>query len=552
LFSLVLLTVSFAFALSRRSLSIPVILLHIVAQVFMLYGITTFVQEVPRFAIGWKLAGIIDYIMDTGVVDGQIDAFFNWPGFFILMATITELTGFASPILFMNWAPVIFNLLYLGPVWMLYRSSSSDLRLVWLGLWFFYLANWIGQDYLAPQAFSYYLYLMVLALITTWIRGPSWRPYRLWLGVRLRLTRFSALLDKIEITVEDMWDKYEHPVMPATPGQRAALVGILAIGMAVLVASHQLTPFAALGAITALVLFNRCAARTLPILLGVLIVTYVFYMAAPYISGHLRHVSGAVGTVSSNLDANLTGRFRGSPGHLFVNYMRIVMTLGVWGLAFLGGLRRFRLGHRDWSLLLLALAPFPLLLLQTYGGELLLRIYLFSAPFMAYFGAALFYPKVTAGRSPRNAMLIGVTSVALLIGFLFTRYGNERMMYFEPGEVAAMEYLYDHAEPHSQFVSMTGTLPWRFEGYRAYTYTTIPRLARTADIATLVGVMSSQRFPISYLILTRSQQASGELFIGWPPGTWEAFEAALHKSGRFRVVYSNPNASVYVLDTALD
>jgi hypothetical protein len=330
------------------------------------------------------------------------------------------------------------------------------------------------------------------------------------------------------------------------------MVSILIIGLVVLVASHQLTPFATLAGIMALVLFNRCTVRTLPILLGVLLVTYIFYMAAPYISGHLRHVSGAVGTVSSNLDSNLTGRFRGSPGHLFINYMRVVMTLGVWGLAFLGGWRRFRMGHRDWALMLLALTPFPLLLFQAYGGELLLRIYLYSVPSMAYFGAALFYPKLTAGRSPLNAVLIGVTSVALLVGFLFTRYGNERMMYFELGEVAALEYLYDHAEPGAQFVAMTGTLPWRFEGYRTYSYTMAPRLARTADIATLVGIMSSKRFPISYLILTRSQQASGELYIGWPPGTWEAFKAALRASGRFRIIYANPNASIYVLDTALD
>jgi hypothetical protein len=198
---------------------------------------------------------------------------------------------------------------------------------------------------------------------------------------------------------------------------------------------------------------------------------------------------------------------------------------------------------------LLAITPFPLLLLQAYGGELLLRIYLFSVPFMVFFGAALFFPSPRSGNSPRTTSAILVVSVLLLGGFLFTRYGNERMMYFAPNEVDAVRYLYETAEPGSQFVAASGTLPWRFQDYRTYKYTTAEHYAKHADISGIIGIMSDKKYPASYLILTRSQQAAGELFIGWSPGTWEKFEAGIRDSGKFTPVYTSDTANVYVLSS---
>ena len=503
IFALILLQMSFGLAISQRPLSQPLVLLHIVALIFMIYGITAIVQEVPRFAIGWKLAGIIDYIIQTGTVDGKIDAFFNWPTIFVLMAFVTELTGVDSAVSFMAWAPVFFNLLYLGPLWMIFRSATLDKRLIFLGLWFFYLANWIGQDYLSPQAFNYFFYMVILAIILTWLRGEAWQSGALLATLRCR----STYLDRTAGWIEKRVAGYEKPVTPSTPTQRAALVVLLVLLCMIMVSGHQLTPFATLGAISALVIFNRCTVLTLPILLGVLIATWVMFMATPYLSGHIHHVAAPVGSVGTNIDANLTERFRGSPGHIFVNYMRSGMSLFVWGLAFLGGLRRFRNGYRDRSLLVVAMSPFPLLLLQAYGGELLLRIYLYSVPFMVFFAAALFFPAPYAGHRLLSQVALYSISVLLIIGFFITRYGNERMTYFTAGEVAAVRYLYEHAEPGSQLIAATGTLPWRFQDYRSYKYTTVPAIARDSDIDELVNTMGEQK--ISCLLPHLDAQPTG-------------------------------------------
>ena len=54
------------------------------------------------------------------------------------------------------------------------RTLTIDRRLVWLAVWVFYLGNWVGQDYFSPQAFAYLLYLMLLAILVTWMRPAGW------------------------------------------------------------------------------------------------------------------------------------------------------------------------------------------------------------------------------------------------------------------------------------------------------------------------------------------------------------------------------------------
>jgi hypothetical protein len=47
--------------------------------------------------------------------------------------------------------------------------------------------------------------------------------------------------------------------------------------------------------------------------------------------------------------------------------------------------------------------------------------------------------------------------------------------------------------------------------------------------------------------MTRAQRAHGELFNGLQPGMWAELERAFETSGKFEVVYSNPDARVFRL-----
>ena len=76
----------------------------------------------------------------------------------------------------------------------------------------------------------------------------------------------------------------------------------------------------------------------------------------------------------------------GSPGHLAIQGLRIALTVGLWLLAAIGVAQSWRAGRRDLRPYVLALVPFLMLPILNYGGEMLLRVTLFSLPFVAFFG----------------------------------------------------------------------------------------------------------------------------------------------------------------------
>jgi hypothetical protein len=483
--------------------------------------------------------GIVDYVSDRGEVDPYLDAFHNWPAFFILTSMVTNLAGLESPAVFALWAPVFLNLLYLGPLLMIVRTATSDRRLIWLAVWLFYMGNWIGQDYLSPQGFNYFLYLTIIGILLNWFQPDHAEETAL-----TRLMRRNRFLARIGQSIERRFADTQPLSAAPRPGRQAALMAIVILLFVAVVPSHQLTPFATIAATGALVLFGRITPRGLPLLMIVVTGTWISYMTVPFLAGHVDDVLSAVGDLSGNVDDNFLNRVRGSAQHVQIVYIRLGMALFFWLLAFAGWLRRHREGIGDLPLMLLAGVPFFLLGLQTYGGELLLRVYLFSLPFMAFFVACIFYPTPIRGRTWATPLLIGILCLILGVGFLYSRYGNERMDYFTPQEVEAVERLYAIAEPGSLLVAGTQTLPWRHKNYNEFGYQSIERYVRNNDVPGVIAAMNNPNFKDAYLILTRSQHASAELFTGWPLGTWEAFVASVYGSGAFEVVYQNEDATI--------
>ncbi len=540
--ALILLTIGFCLALRQQPLRTPILLFNVLALIFMLHGITALIEEVPHFSVNWTHAGFVEYIMRTGRVAPELEARFNWPGFFILNAFITQVAGLRNAYELAGWASLVFNLLYLGPLIMILRSATRDKRLVWLGVWFFYLANWIGQDYFAPQALNYFLYLVILGIVLRWFKPPIVQPSAvpdqpLSRDLRSRLVR----------TIRTWMTSPDLPSVASQPGQRAGLVAVIIILFIVVVASHQLTPFAALLAVGVLVVFNRSTLRGLPILMGVMTATWISFMTVAFLSGHFYYLTEGVGQVSATVTANVANRLQGSPDHIFIVQLRLIMTLALWIAALLGGIRRLRSGHRDMIVALMAVTPFALIGLQDYGGEILLRAYLFSLPFMVFFVAALFYPTRSTATSWRMAILIGIVSIGFGVGFLFTRYGNERMDYMTQKELAGTQYLYSIAKPGSLLLGGTYNFPWKYQGYEQYYYMLVWDKGLNDNIPKLARTMGSGEYAGAYLILTRSQRAYNELFLGLPPSSWETFENQLTGSGLFNKIFDNGDAQIFVV-----
>jgi hypothetical protein len=499
---------SFAVAVTRPVMRTPVLALHVVALVFMLHGAPTVLEHVTSFAITWRHAGVTNYILEHGSVDPSINAYFNWPGFFALAALATKVTGVESPVELARWAPLVFNLLYLAPLLVIVRAATDDPRLPWAAAWTFVLANWVHQDYFSPQGLVFLLYLTVAAIALRWLRDRARTP------------------------------------------QRAGLLVVCFVLLLAAVPSHQLTPFAMLGSLLVLVLVGTCTARLLPAIAAVLIVAWVVFAAGPYLSGHLSTLKGDVGKVGATASSNVGGRVKGSEAHRKVTYSRIATAALIWSLAAVAAVRLLRRRQRTWlPLAALAAAPFALVALQAYGGEILLRVYLLSLPFAGALAASLLFQR-RDGWSMPSMPAVAAVSLLLVSGFLFTRYGNERVDLFTTAEVQATERLESTAPRGSMLVAPSANLPWqtRIGDYR---YRTLDRELSARNrgrlIPAVARAMQHPKAKASYLVITRNTREYERMFGTAPWGTINDLEREVRASPRFKQVYANRDAQIFAL-----
>lgn len=544
--ALITLTISFCLALRRPQMRQPVLLLHLVLLVVMLYSITTLVEEAPHISTVYKDTGYTEYITRTGTVNPYLDFYFNYPGFFILSAIVTRGAGYHDTLGFAAWTPVFFNLIYLGPLYMIFTSATTDKRVVWLGLWFFALTNWVQQDSFVPQGLDFFLYLVIIAILLRWFKVPPIVQSSMSKQRGQRLSRFLPFTQRLYawLTAPDTLYTSTHP-----RHRIMLLISLVAI-FAFIVSSHPLTPFFVLVSVSALVIFRRCNPRWLPVLMALMTGAWIYFMTQPYLAGHLNQVIGDVGHINNSMAVNVTSRASvGDPEHVFIANMRIIMPLFIWSLAFAGAVFRLRRGYQDITFLLLAIAPFSLILLNSYGGEMLLRIYLFSLPPLVFFAAGLFYSVSTSRMLSWHTVVVSGMSIILLGGFLFTRYGNERIDYFTYAELDGIRYLYSVAPSNSLFLTGADDGPLQFQDYEKYSIESLADLLPDAEINknvdAIVQFIENQKHPRTYLIFTRSQKAWAYELTDLPPGTLEHLESALLKSGKFKMIYNNPDIQVF-------
>jgi peptidoglycan/xylan/chitin deacetylase (PgdA/CDA1 family) len=512
-----LLSVGFALAL-RPSRPRPVLLAaHLVVFVLLLHGAPALVEHEPRFPTAWLHAGFTNYIGATGSTLPGLDARFNWPGFFAAAALLTRALGLHDPTALLRWTPLAFELLALAPVYVIATSTSDDARVPWIAAWLFIPANWVGQDYFSPQALAFILFLAFMVVL-------------------LRYFGRSA--------------GDERRLAGAPPA--GGLFGILLLTYCAVVWSHQLTPYFVIAATATLVVLGACRLRSLPLLLIVIVAAFVSYLAVPYWAGHLRDIFGGVGELGSTLSSNVGSRVGGGGAHEWVPRLRVVLTGAVWALVLVGAVARWRRARRS-TIVLLALvaAPYSVLALQAYGGEAILRSYLFSLPFAAVLMAVCFtsFPR-RSGSVIAPIALVLVTG-SLVGGFFVARYGNEAFEMVRPGEVAALERLYSVAPPGSTFVSLDESVPWRFTGISRFSYATVPPRQHSPELYLRHVRRAIGTGPRSgYLVITRGQIEYARLRLGVPSRWVAAVYRRLAISRHFRLIYSNPDARLYGYDRA--
>ncbi|WP_367324248.1 lipopolysaccharide biosynthesis protein [Streptomyces sp. HUAS ZL42] len=512
------------------------LLVTLLATVVSLHALPAVIETEPRFATAWQHLGFLDYIDRTGSAVPDLDARWSWPGFFAVAAFVLKACGVDDFTEVIRWWPTAVQLLYLAPMFLLVRSMRASWRARWTGIWVFVLSGWVGQDYFSPQGFTYLLYLVFVAILLVWFRAPR-----------------------------VIWTKKrpgEAEVEPTNRRQRAVLLAVLIGLFAASVPAHQLTPFVMLGVVAVLVAIGKSELRGLPLLFAVLVSAWVGFMAEPYWSGHFDELFGGVGGVGSNVSSSVSGRIEGgSSTHKLVLYARVLLAGGVMAFACWGWWRRRDHKYRERSLLVLTFVPFLGFGMQSYGGEMALRVFMFALPGAALLAALALFPRTGVTAEERDKDRVSLAPLAALMaglvlmgGFLVARWGNEPFERIRPGEVAAMNYVYAHDDPTVRLLwlsndtlnNVTPAMPWGAQDMEKVNY--VPTLA-PSDPVLVSGLVKALKDagPNSYLMINVSQVTYLQMDVGYS-ATWEPrLIQNLDRRPELKKVLVNDDVTMYAL-----
>ncbi|MFI8215014.1 glycosyltransferase [Streptomyces sp. NPDC085932] len=515
----VVLTLGFCAALLDRRTPGWLYTLYVVTLIAMLHATTPLLYEQLSNAWAWKHVSMVDVFLRLGELrvadDHGLDVYTQWPAFFAFNAIVVKATGIDSALSYAAWAPPVADALLLGPLMLLFRSFSRSRRLAWCAAWVFYTCFWVTQDYFAPQTLTFLLYVTVVALVVR------------------RLPR-----------------RKEPGPSGGQQTQRPSPYWILLVLLVVaaIVCAHPLTPLMLICALTVLAFPRRNRRTVLPVLLGTVILTAVWNvtMARTFISTNLKEMIQDVTQPGENVSSGFLDLSDASSAQVLVAWTDRALSAGVWLLAIAAfvlrpSLRRTPLG-------LLAVAPLPLLALNSYSGEMLFRAYMFALPAISFAAVAL-AAGLRRGRRIRS-MAVPVVLVVLFAGFTVSYFGKEYALYFTRSEAAASRWLFSHAPPGSVVTAVTEDFPAGYTKYDQYDRVWITmegpeapeRFAR--DPAREIRKIAADTGKPVYVMLNRAQDARIHA-TGWLPANLRSIATELSAEPDFRLVYRNSDAAVY-------
>jgi GT2 family glycosyltransferase len=509
-----LLLIGFAMAVTNDEVSPKLLGVYVVALVVVLHGTTPLLYDEPRYAWTYKHLGVIELIAATGGVDRQIDIYNNWPAFFAANAWFSKAVGL-GPIAYAGFAQLFFNLVNVAAVRFALRGLTANERLLWTGTFFFVLGNWVGQDYLAPQAFGFALSLVVLGLCLRRGRAPG----------------------------EDL--------PPAPLGPRGAVVAGSVCFLAV-VTSHQLSPIFLILSVAALSLFARRVPLWVPLAMAAVEAWWVA-LAWPFVGIHFSLIhpgSAGAGAPGRNLDAALPGAALSFYAPVAV--MGLMVVFALFGLA-----RRAQVGVRARAPVCLVVAPALGVGLQSYGGEGGYRAYLFALPWLAFLAAVACTRAPSPGRPVRmdfGRLLAATAAVGECL--LFAYFGQDTANRIRPDDVRAAVWYEGHAPPGSSRLNLAPRAPDRLTARYPQVSLSDPsallehpgftgHLLGAGDLPRLERLIAAQGSRRTYVVLTRGQEDYARLNGLLPEGSVTSLVRALGSSTRFRLVYRRPTAWIF-------
>ena len=540
LVGLLILAAGFSLAAWDDSVRPVVLAAYVVALVAMLTATTALLYPEPRYAWVYKHLGVIDYIRVHGSTDRSVDIYNNWPAFFALNAWFSHALGI-SPLRYANWAQVFFELGNVAAVLFAVRGITSVARTQWTAAWLFVTADWIGQDYLAPQAFAFLLSLVTIGLLLRC--APRRRPPRL-----APARMIETIMGRLALFVGR--GRIPLPGEAAAPplGPRAGLTAA-GICFAAVVLSHQLSPvFLIVGALVLTATVRRPPLWVIAVMIAV--EAWWVWRAYAFISRHFKLFEFDPGASARQSYGGAAHPLAGVSWT--ANLSRAAIILMVLAAA-LGAWRLLRLRLWEPSSIALVISPIAVVTFQSYGGEGPLRSYLFALPWLSLLAATMVAPQPQQSRLRRSWGLLALT-VAIGACAVPGLLGQETINYFNADDVAATRWYLDHAPSRASVTFFADNVPVQLDAN--YSKHVSPPAIMAAGAGFPRNLQQVEQFlgcdhaAVRYVLFTPSQQRYVRYYGLLPAGTYGQLVTQMRQSHDFELLYRHGEGYVFLYTAA--
>ncbi len=323
-------------------------------------------------------------------------------------------------------------------------------------------------------------------------------------------------------------------------GQILMAWAVAALALAAMATAHQLTPFALVSQLVLLTVAGRVwGGRGLVVVLLLSVGTWVALAGREFWYYQLSLATGEVGDASGSVATALGDRLVGDVGQLAVKAARVLLAAATFALGALGAWVRWRrTGEVIW--VLVAFAPASLVLFQSYGGEVLLRVLLYGLPFLAVLGVEVL--RVPLRRWPRPTRVVLTLGMVVVFALLVVvRGGNDSYVALRPQEIALTRAVLDQAPYGSTVLPLTDLAPVQVA--RVGEVNQVPQTCTTLMEDPVRCVLADR--PVAVWSLP-TMDAQGVALEGRTPGWSRTAMAEIAATGQYRFTVSDGLYAVLV------
>ena len=522
--AVVLVAVVAAYQLLRPTLDVAVLATTAVVSTVVVYAFTNVADGEAGVSAGWLHVGFIQFIGEQHATFAGLDARAYWPGFFAAGAQLVRLAGTPDASSFLSLAPAFYNAAAIAPLLVIARCVTRSRRLAWLSVFVYLAANWFQQDYFSPQATAFLLYLVTVALLL-WVVSSSHTPATTgsWPArVRQAVRRRPALAPGVTARQSLLWE------------------GALLLLAGAVVVTHQLTPVTLVLALLTFVVTGHTRHRRLWLLVSLLFLAWFAWRATDFWIGHLSTVIGDLGRPGSNLTSGVSARVAGDPTYQLMQKVRLGWSL-LYALTGMVGWWLVR--HRREAPVVagLVVCAGALVAFGSYGGEVVLRSFMFAAPLLAPLSAVALRGLVRRRGLVATAVLAGALVVAGLV-VTATRGVNVAFERVTADDVSAAGAVYARMSPGDVVGSLQSTGALGASDVGVW----VP-LEMSEGGCGVPALECAVRETPEFVMVSRTQDAMGALRSGEPAGWTTAVADELVARGLYVEVYRGDDARVLQL-----